>query len=526
MELKSVRSGVASLTACAFFISIPGPECWAAVVRTVSVPSQAGAPALGGLGRLRQGIGLGSLSVPVRLSLSGPSGTASPTLSGSAVQVAAPGLADVPAPLAAAAVPVVQPGLPAQGAGPVSEAAPAVPLQARLEAAAQEGLRPGRDASFLSRVFDGSGSAAAPADLPGEPVLSAEEPASGPGPALAEPAPSRSRLALLKEMAFGQPEVAPLLKPYRWQMNAARAMLILKGVLSTALAYSVGAMVDAALAHSLPAAGMWLGAIAALTAVKAVNYRFYSVTVGSLRVRVRRDFRIKLFAGLLGISDPGESSGKLAARLTADVSRVTVKNVTIPIHFPHLVIQVVLGAAFVVKASPLMAGVMLGFLPLLGWLAWRYGRRSAALQESASTEGAALTHAGAKALAGAPLPEEARAQAVAGYERKAARYEKTMLDYLGISANFEALREFIQTACTEILILGVGLTSFILTGAPTVGQVMSLRGYAKDLRGAVDGFVDAYTEGKDAEGGTRRILELLRRVQPPAPAPPDPAQGR
>lgn len=522
MALPSVRRAVAVLTASAFLLQIPGPDCWAAAVRTVVVPSGAGAPALGGLGRLRREAGPGASAAPLSLSLSGPSGMVSPTLSGPSARAAA--LLELPSTPALAAVPVLP--APAVVPVPVPEPAPGVALQRRLETAAQEGLRPERQGSFLGRVFDGSGSAAAPSDLPEEPVLSAEEPASGSGPALAEPAPHRSRLALLREMAFGQPEVAPLLKPYRWQMNAARAMLILKGVLSTALAYSVGAMVDAALAHSLPAAGMWLGAIAALTAVKAVNYRFYSVTVGSLRVRVRRDFRLRLFAGLLGISDPGESSGKLAARLTADVSRVTVKNVNIPIHFPHLLIQVVLGAAFVVKASPLMAGVILGFLPLLGWLAWRYGRRSAALQESASTEGAALTHAGAKALAGAPLPEEARAQAVAGYERKAARYEKTMLDYLGISANFEALREFIQTACTEILILGVGLTSFILTGAPTVGQVMSLRGYAKDLRGAVDGFVDAYTEGKDAEGGTRRILELLRRVQQPPPASPGPAQSR
>jgi ABC-type multidrug transport system fused ATPase/permease subunit len=387
--------------------------------------------------------------------------------------------------------------------------------------AAQEGLRPGRDASFLSRVFDGAGLAGPAGETPDEPLVLGGEGRSDPdGPILSEPESSasaapRSRLAVLREMVLGQPEVAPLVRPYRLQMNLARAMLILKAVLSTGLAYSVGALVDAAIAHSLPAAGMWLGAVAALTVVKAVNQRFYSVTSGKLRIRVRRDFRIKLFAGLVGLSDPEESSGRLAARLTSDVARVTVKNVTIPIQFPHLVIQFALATAFVVKASPLMAGVMLGVFPLLGWLAWRYGRRSSALQERAATESAAVTQAGAKALAEAPLPEERRAEAVARYERKAGHFEKTMLELIGLGANFDTVRELLQAAATELLILGVGLTSFILTGAPTVGQVMSLRGYAKDLRGAVDGLVDAYTNGKEAEGGTRRILELLRRVQAP-----------
>ena len=48
---------------------------------------------------------------------------------------------------------------------------------------------------------------------------------------------------------------------------------------------------------------------------------------------------------------------------------------------------------------------------------------------------------------------------------------------------------------------------------------MSLRGYAKDLRGAVDGLIGLYTVGKDAEGGTHRILEYLRSAGEPAEKP-------
>jgi ABC-type multidrug transport system fused ATPase/permease subunit len=343
---------------------------------------------------------------------------------------------------------------------------------------------------------------------------------------LARPEPARGPrgfkgvAAVVREMALGQAEVAPLLEPYRRQMNAARLMLIAKAGLSTAMAYSVGALVDAALAGALPSVMLWLGALAAVTVVKAVNQRFYAVVASGLRERLRRDFRLRLFEILLRMKDPGEDAAQLASRLSVDVGRITTKNVTIPIQFPHLVIQFALATGFLVASSPLIAAIALVALPLLGWLSWRYGRRSAALQERAATQGADTTRIAAEHLARLPADEAGRNAAVESYREGVDGFLKTMLDLFRIYANFDALREVLQAAFTDILTLGVGLTSFLLTGAPTIGHVMSLRGYAKDLRGAVDGIVDAYTDGKEAEGGTRRILELLRGApaQPPAPS--------
>ncbi|MDD5657774.1 MAG: ABC transporter transmembrane domain-containing protein, partial [Elusimicrobia bacterium] len=332
---------------------------------------------------------------------------------------------------------------------------------ARLEVLAAQ-LRQSEPEARLAGVFDGSvprGSEAA------DPAASIMEPGSG-------PALSRRWPAVLRGMCSGDPIVAPFVRPYRARMNLARGLLIFKSAASMAVSYSVGALVDAAIAQALPAVGLWLGAAVGFTVLKGLSRRFYSVVSGKLRIDVRRDVRVSVFEGLTRMSDPGEDAGRLAARLTSDVNRVVVKNVTVPILLPHLAIQFVLAAGFVLQASPLMAAVMLGSLPLLGWLAWRYGRRCAALQELASTESAAMTDTGAEILARSPLPDDQRGPAVARYKGASDRFERTMLEYIGVGANFDSLREVLQAASTELLILGVGLLSFVLTGAPSVGRVM------------------------------------------------------
>ncbi|HAH06541.1 MAG TPA: hypothetical protein DCM05_08445 [Elusimicrobia bacterium] len=431
------------------------------------------------------------------------------------VSLAAPSLSGLVLPSVSA--PVVRPAVRVSAK---AEAVPAALLAAApqvLAPAAQADMRPQEAVHSLPALFDGGAKrsqAAAEVSVDAEPAVSGLEPSGGvsPSPA-AEPPTPKGLIATVREMAMGQRELAFLLKPYRNQLNLARGLLIFKAILSTALSYSVGALVDAAIAHALPLAAAWLAAAAAITVVKILNQRWYSLTAGRLRVKVRRDFREKLFDALLQVKPEDEKPAQLAARLSQDVARIAIKNVTIPIRFPHLAIQLALASGFVLYSSPMIALLIAAALPPLAWLSWRYGRRAAAVQEKATRQSAEMTRTGGELLAKDYADEEERREAYARYSRKAGRFEKTMLESLKLNADFDSVRELLQATATELLVLGVGLGSFLLTGAPSVGQVMSLRGYSKDLRGAVDGLTDAYTDGKDAEGGTKRILELLRKAE-------------
>jgi ABC-type multidrug transport system fused ATPase/permease subunit len=316
-------------------------------------------------------------------------------------------------------------------------------------------------------------------------------------------------------MAFGEEDFASLTRPHRGPINAARVLLILKAVLSTAMAYSVGALVDAAIAQSMPGAALWLGVLTGLTALKAVQNLVLARTTGKLRVAVRRDFRIALFGRVLRLKPEslgGEKPHDLAARLARDTGGVTVKNVTIPVHFPHLVIQFGLGVGFLVATSWQLAGLVLASIPLLGYLSWRFGRRISALQEEAATRQAAMTRAAGELLqeAGGMKGEADRGRAEERYAKVVRENEDTFLDIIRVSANFNSIQEFLMFLGSEVLVLGVGLAGFLLYGYPSVGQVMALRGYAKDLRGAVDGLIGLYTDGKDAEGSTKRVRELWK----------------
>ncbi|MBI5239786.1 MAG: ABC transporter ATP-binding protein [Elusimicrobia bacterium] len=426
---------------------------------------------------------------------------------------AAPLWSPVPSPQALGPASVVPQALPAPaappGAAPVmAQAFAALPAPEVRPASSEESVRQ------ASLAFDGE---------PGERgAVQASEGMEAAAPqALGPSAPRRGGLRLLREMAFGQKEFEFFLKPHQRQMNTARGLLIAKAVLNTALSYSVGALVDAALAHALPAAGLWLGVLTGVLALKAVQQKFYNLSVGTLRTRLRREFRLRLFRAILDLP-PGERGQEdpheLAARLTRDAGNVTVKNVTIPVQFPHLVIQLGLAAGFVVATSWKLALAALAAIPVLAYLSWRYGQKISQLQEQSATRQARMTRAAAELLSRSEelrSPGE-REQAADEYRRSVKKNELTILDIVRLNSTFESIFDFLQACFAEVLVLGLGLGSFILTGTPSVGQVMSLRGYAKDLRGAVDGVLGLYTDGKDAEGATRRVLDLLRRGRPAA----------
>ncbi|MCP4620990.1 MAG: ABC transporter ATP-binding protein, partial [Bradyrhizobium sp.] len=108
------------------------------------------------------------------------------------------------------------------------------------------------------------------------------------------------------------------------------------------------------------------------------------------------------------------------------------------------------------------------------------------------------------------------------YTRKAERLETVLLKQIRLGSTFQSVREFLQTFFTEILVLSLGLFSYMTTGAPSIGQVMALRGYAKDARSSVDGVLNLYTDSKASEGATARVLQYLKKSAdgdaPEAPA--------
>ncbi|MFA6092790.1 MAG: ABC transporter transmembrane domain-containing protein [Elusimicrobiota bacterium] len=314
----------------------------------------------------------------------------------------------------------------------------------------------------------------------------------------------------LRAMLLGEPEMSPLLAPYRTRMNIARMLLIVKAGLSTAQSYVVGALVDAAIAHALPGVGLWLAVAAALILLKAVDEKIYTSLSGIMRAQIREDVRLRLFDNLLerskAAAGPKDDPKELASRLTSDVGRIAVRNVAIPIQFPQHLIQLSLATGFVLCTSWKLAAVVFTVIPILLAISLNYSRRSSAMQAIVTAQQAALTRVAAENLGKEPQAGDLASQR---YREAVQQLESSMKALVRLDTSFELTREILQSFFSDILVLGVGLLSFLYLGVPSVGQVMALRGYAKDMRGAVDGFIDLYVASNDAASASSRLRELL-----------------
>jgi len=327
---------------------------------------------------------------------------------------------------------------------------------------------------------------------------------------------SRSIGALLSEMARGEVEIRPFLKPYRKGINLARGLLIAKAMVVTASAYTIGALTDAAISTDLHGVVFWLAALGGLTLTRSIIRKLYIWYSGVLRLRLRRDFRVHLFGHLLRMPLSflaKENPARLAVRLTQDVSQLTVKNVSIPVQFPHHVIQLALAIGFVVASSWQLSLLLLSVVPLLSLMSWLYGRRAERYSELQMTRAAILTSTGDEMLNDARSIRAVSAvdDVSARYSKKADRLETVMLKQVRLSSNFNSTLEFLQNFISQIVVLGVGFLSHVLTGLPSVGEVVALRGYANQSRGAMDGVLNLYTASKSSQGSTKRVLSYLQQ---------------
>jgi ATP-binding cassette subfamily B protein len=360
--------------------------------------------------------------------------------------------------------------------------------------------------------------------------------ADGAGASVPSAAPERERLRgriaggirkaalAVREMFLGETEFTALRRPYRGRMNLVRTILVVQSVMGTALAYSTGAFVDAAIAHAGPLALAWFAGMAALTVARILTSRYNVILTERVKVGMRQDFRMTFFTHVQRLPASYAQKGdapEITMRLLTDVGRVTTKNVDIPLQTPMLVVQLALATAFILKTSlPLALGILIS-LPVLSFISGRYGKNMAAQQKNISAVQADIIRLGQDLFDG---NRDARAtggdaHATSVYRGRSAAYESLWLAVATLSANYGALRDFLQTAFSEMLILGAGFMSFILTGYPSVGQIMSLRGYANDLRGAFSGILDRYNEGRAADGGLSRVNELLKALTTASDAP-------
>jgi len=348
-------------------------------------------------------------------------------------------------------------------------------------------------------------------------------PIDGAGNAAAEPG------------ARGQPRalraLLPFLRPYRWPIAAALALLVLAALATLAFPMALRQLIDQGLPGSGGAAdsgalrrqfALLFGVAVAVGVFSAGRY----YAMSWLGERVTADLRSRVYAQVLRQSPAffeTTQSGEVLSRLTADA---TLVQTVIGSSFSLGLRNAVLGAgalAMLVWTNPLvmlvaLAAVLVVVLPTL-WIGRSVRRLSRASQDRVADASAIA----AEVLAAVPVVQGFTAEG-----REAARFadaaEAAFRTAVRRSGARALLVAFIIIANAALLLWGLYRgAEAVLAGQMSAGSLGQTVVYALFLAGAVAVLGEVYGDLLRAAGAMERLMELL--ATEPDIRSPDAEQG-
>ena len=331
-------------------------------------------------------------------------------------------------------------------------------------------------------------------------------------------APISNTAAAAAPGARGQPRalraLLPFLRPYRWPIAAALALLLLAAAATLAFPMALRQLIDQGLpgggdAGALRAHFALLFGVAVAVGVFSAG-RYYAMSW--LGERVTADLRSRVYAQVLRQSPAffeTTQSGEVLSRLTADATLVqTVIGSSFSMGLRNAVLG--LGAlAMLVWTNPLvmlvaLAAVLVVVLPTL-WIGRSVRRLSRASQDRVADASAIA----AEVLAAVPVVQGFTAEG-----REAARFaaaaEVAFRTAVRRSGARALLVAFIIIANAALLLWGLYRgAEAVLAGQMSAGSLGQTVVYALFLAGAVAVLGEVYGDLLRAAGAMERLMELL-----------------
>jgi len=577
--ISRLRRGLAFVLALALALLAPGGQAYAQFARAVAAPSGAGAPivlppsaaaAPLGAAALPSASLLGISAVPAALSAPAPKNSvpvavlaaAAPTPAAASFAPAAAAASGPAARIAPSAAAETPPNVvaPTRAASDVSTPAAAPILNGTAERAvprATAGAAHASPENVAANVsFDGAASkpaleTAVPdarlAAFGATPVaaglgradaatLAAAKDGSSAAPAAAESAaaPQASRVArvrakiadvfaTLRGMAFGDRDLAWIIKPVQGTMNKARLFLTLDGLLGITMAFLTGPLLDTAqraathgLAAYAPHLALLSGAMLAAFAVYTAVERQHAFLTRASGLRAAAEYRVALQTSFVAQEMDfhlKHGSGELSGRLLNDTNYLSQKNVASRLSMFINVVYLLVGVTLLMATSPSIGAVVLVAAPILGWINARYGAKLVKLSFESTGLKARLMREGQESL------QHAETVKIFGSSREElARYRRSLDETVANaqkSAKLMANYMMFATAVTDfftknlVYILGGAMLAFGL--GLSFGQVTQITAYAYFLKMGFSGLASQFINYKSTDGASQAVRGFLRR---------------
>jgi ABC-type multidrug transport system fused ATPase/permease subunit len=320
------------------------------------------------------------------------------------------------------------------------------------------------------------------------------------------------------------------LRPYRRAVVVSCALAALARGAAAVIPFLVGQTIDHIRAGN---DNLWPLALAILAA-GLVNLAFSSsrrLVAGQVSLGVEYDLRNRLYAHLqsleLGFFD-SQQTGQLMSRATVDLQSVRFFLGYGLVFILSSVVTVVVAGALMFSLNPLLALLTLSPMPLIVWVAFRYGRLNRPAAQEVQQRIAELTADVEENVSGVRV-----VKAFAQEERQLERFEQSAGRVYDQSMVSTKLRAFYQPLLGFIPMLGMAAVLLVggrqaAQGQITIGDFVAFYGYVAMLTGPVRMLGMALGMAQRAVASGARVFELLDRpprLSAPEGAPPLP-EGR
>ena len=252
------------------------------------------------------------------------------------------------------------------------------------------------------------------------------------------------------------------------------------------------------------------------------------IVAGEVSLGVEYDLRNRMYSHLqsleLGFFD-SQQTGQLMSRATVDLQAVRFFLGYGLVFILQSIITVFVASILMFSLNPLLAAITLAPLPLIVWVAFRYGRLNRPATQEVQQRIAELTADVEENVGGVRV-----VKAFAQEPRQLERFRGSVGRVFDQSMISTKLRAFYQPLLGFIPMLGMGAVLLIggrqaARGQITVGEFVAFYGYVAMLTGPVRMLGMALGMSQRAVASGARVFELLDRaprLTAPAGAPPLP----
>jgi ATP-binding cassette subfamily B protein len=322
------------------------------------------------------------------------------------------------------------------------------------------------------------------------------------------------------------------LRPYRRAVGISFGLAALARAAAALIPFLVGVTVDR---NRQGNGHLWTLALA-IAGAGIVNLVFSAsrrVVAGEVSLGVEYDLRNRMYSHLqsleLGFFD-SQQTGQLMSRATVDLQAVRFFLGYGLVFILQSIITVLVAAVLMFSLNPLLAVITLAPLPLIVWVAFRYGRLNRPASQEVQQRIAELTADVEENVGGVRV-----VKAFAQESRQLERFRGSVGRVFDQSMISTKLRAFYSPLLGFIPMIGMGAVLLVggrqaANGQITIGEFVAFYGYVAMLTGPVRMLGMALGMSQRAVASGARVFELLDRaprlVAPPGAPPLPEGRGR